>query len=287
LECLTGRRVYAGPPSEVIARRLAEPVPIPAALPGAWRDLLGRMVEHLPELRPGAAEVSALLCKPEYGAPWDPWGQPVGVEVPETMPLAAAGGGLADRTDVYGAGPAPLRAGRRRRSFALAALAAVAVAALLVAWASGVGSKTRAPTRAPAVSTTVPASTTVPVASTPAVSPSVAAMATLTQDVNAGVSAGTLANDTATALTNDAQQAVIDAGAGNAADAVADLQRAATRVAAGVQDGSVTPAEAGLLQRDLAALGSALGLGAVTTTPTTAAGQKGHGDKAGNGGNGD
>src|ERR1700684_3988924 len=33
LECLTGRRVYEGSPSEIVARRLGEPVPLPADLP--------------------------------------------------------------------------------------------------------------------------------------------------------------------------------------------------------------------------------------------------------------
>jgi hypothetical protein len=283
LECLTGRRVYSGPPSEVVARRLSEPVPIPPALPVAWRDLLARMLEGAPELRPGAAEVSALLRKPEYGAPWDPWGQPAGDEVPATIQLAAAG--LVDRTEVYGAGGAPVEGGRRRRrSLALVALAATVAAALVVAWViAGSGAKSRAPARArtPAVSTTVRAT------AAPA-PPSVAAMAALTRDVNAGVAAGTVATDAGTAVTAAARQAITDAGAANAAQAVSDLQRAGARIAAGVGNGSVTSSEAAVLQHDLSALGSALGLGAVSTTPTTPAPgpQKGHGDKGG-GGKGD
>ena len=281
LECLTDRRVYSGPPSEVVARRLSEPVPIPPALPAAWRDLLARMLQRAPELRPGAAEVSALLRRPEYGAPWDPWGQPAGDEVAATIPLAAAGAGLVDPTEVYGAGRAPVGGGRRRRSLALVALAALVAAALLVVWVSESGSKNRSPARAkpPAVSTTVRA------AATPAVAPSVAALAALTRDVNAGVAAGTIATDAGTAVTAAARQAITDAGAGNVAQAVSDLQRAGARIAAGVQDGSVTSSEAAVLQHDLSALGSALGLGAVSTTPTTAGPGPGpgpgHGDKGG------
>ncbi len=69
LECLTGRRVYEGSPSEVVARRLAGPVPVPAGLPAPWRLLISGMLDHRPQQRLDAGEVAALLASPPFKAP--------------------------------------------------------------------------------------------------------------------------------------------------------------------------------------------------------------------------
>ena len=60
LECLTGRRVYEGTSSEIIARRLAAPVPLPADLPVPWKLLLSGMLDHRPEQRLDGGQVAAL-----------------------------------------------------------------------------------------------------------------------------------------------------------------------------------------------------------------------------------
>src|ERR1700688_2334704 len=61
LECLTGRRIYEGSPSEVVARRLAGPVPLPADLTVPWKLVLSGMLDHRPDQRLGGDEVAALL----------------------------------------------------------------------------------------------------------------------------------------------------------------------------------------------------------------------------------
>jgi hypothetical protein len=74
--------------------------------------------------------------------------------------------------------------------------------------------------------------------------------------------------------------------------AVNALAHAAATIAGGAQDGSIPPATATVLQADLSALATTLGLGAASTPPTTAAKPPGHGggggggDKGGGGGGG-
>jgi hypothetical protein len=72
LECLTGRRVYEGSPGEVVARRLAGPVPLPGGLPVSWKLVLSGMLDHRPDQRLDGAEVAALLATSPFRIPWDP-----------------------------------------------------------------------------------------------------------------------------------------------------------------------------------------------------------------------
>ncbi|HWD51689.1 MAG TPA: serine/threonine-protein kinase, partial [Acidimicrobiales bacterium] len=61
LECLIGEQVYRGSPGEMMAQRLAGPVPIRADLPVAWKVLLNGMLHDRPDQRLGAIEVADLL----------------------------------------------------------------------------------------------------------------------------------------------------------------------------------------------------------------------------------
>ena len=72
LECLTGKRAYEGSPSEVVARRLVAPVPIPADLPTAWRLVLIGMLDHDAERRLSGTDVATLLSTPAFDTPWKP-----------------------------------------------------------------------------------------------------------------------------------------------------------------------------------------------------------------------
>src|ERR1035437_8794382 len=77
LECLTGRRVYEGSPSEIVGRRLAGPVPLPDDLPVPWKLLLNGMLDHRADQRLDGAQVAALLATSAYSAPWQPSGTDV------------------------------------------------------------------------------------------------------------------------------------------------------------------------------------------------------------------
>jgi hypothetical protein len=265
LECLTGRRVYTGSPSEVIARRLTDPVPVPDAVPAPWRALLGRMLDRSPEQRPTASEVAQWLGAPAFSAPWDPWGEPVRDDAGETARLGAAP--VADEgTDAYRAGhlrPEPRRASRRR-GVAVAVLLAAVGAAVLGAWAASNGSGS-AKHPAPPVSTTGR-----PAAPTTAPAPTATSeLSALSGHLNAGVAAGSLASQPAATVISDARQAITDAGAGSAAQAASDLQRAVNVITAGIADGSVTSAQAQVLKHDLSALASTLGVPVPTAAPVT------------------
>lgn len=86
LECLTGRRAYAGMPSEVAARRLQHGPDLSALNQPGWRFLIRGMTNRTPALRPPAADVRDLLRG--LGSP----------------PLVASGGGAARPS--RGPGPA-------------------------------------------------------------------------------------------------------------------------------------------------------------------------------------
>jgi serine/threonine protein kinase len=276
LESLTGQRVYTGSPSEVIARRLAEPDPVPPGVPEPWKALLSRMLARSPEQRPTAHEVAELLRDPAYAARWAPWGQPASPEEEDTAALPGTPPRPDARTDVYAldnaCGAPPGRS--RPRRLARIGLVALILAGALGAWAASGGSTApKAPAvKGPAESTTPtsrpPVSTTVPPAPTPT---PVSEVSALSSQVNAGVAAGSIASKTGEAVTNQARQAVIDFSNGKTDQAASDLQQALKLVSAGVEDGSITSSEAQVLNSDLSALGSTLGIRAVPAPPPTAA----------------
>ena len=72
LECLTGRRVYEGSPSEIVARRVARPLVVPGDLPAPWRLVLRGMLDPDPALRPSGSEVSSLLTASAFDGAWAP-----------------------------------------------------------------------------------------------------------------------------------------------------------------------------------------------------------------------
>ncbi len=271
LEALSGRRVYTGAPSEVVARRLSQPVPIPDDLPPVWQALLTGMLDRSSPPRPRAGDVAQQLLGAAFSAPWDPWGEPLAAPAgTTTMSRGGETGGAHDRTDLYSAGhhpPAPPPAPFRWRRAALAGLVALATAVLVAVWAMSGGSDARKSTRAQAPTTAAPH----PVSTTPPRPTGATELAAFIRHVNAGVAAGSLSSELGQAVTGDARQAVSSTAGGGRTQAETDIERALGSVASGVPDGSITVAEAGLLETDLTALATTLGLRATAAPPSTAA----------------
>ena len=305
LECLTGHRTYEGSPSEVVARRLAGPVPLPADLPVPWKLLLSGMLDHRPDQRLGGDEVAALLRTMPFRAPWARSRSPVTDRMAPTVPndLTALAPG-AGATAILGSGSVTrahdtrtsrprVSGSRRNRRWRLAALGAVVLAALCVGLILGLGSSPRAPrtpsaidattSKPPATSTTSTTTTT----TTTTLPNGPTALAALVQDVASGESAGSLDSGIGQSISNPAEQAVADDAAGNPNHAANDLQQAAMTIANGVQSGKITQAEGATLQSDLSALATAIGLSAAgapaTTQPAGPGPGHGHGHGHGNG----
>jgi eukaryotic-like serine/threonine-protein kinase len=316
LECLMGRRVYEGAAAEVVAKRLAGPVPLPSDLPTPWRLLLLGMLDHRPDRRLKDEEVEALLSGTAFDRPW----------VPATVPSADAGGpGRTGSTGAAGTkGTAPTvpvaadltaldetrvdrtallpgppdasarrhRPARRLLAEVVAAALAVGVALALVAVFTGSPARHANGRKAAASSSATTSTTTSSTTTTAPVAPGSAALATLEHDVQAAEGAGTVDPATGSLVTNDASQAVDDAAAGNVVQAGTDLQQAASALAAGVDTGAVSPATGTELAGDLASLASALGVAAPTTAtsppatapaPAHSGGTRGdHGGRSGN-----
>lgn len=265
LECLTGRRVYEGTPSEVLARRLAGPVTVPTQLPTPWRLVLTGMLSHEPAERLGGAEVSALLATSAYDGPR------VLPDSDITTPLRT---GLADRTQMM---PGAVNTGANddetriiqplstmspsnsrkwyRRVGAFVGLAAV-VGVALYASASSPPAKLHPPTTvAPTTTTTVLAGT--------------AALQALQSQVNAGEVAGTINRASGDGITQPAFAAQSAYTTGATKTAANDLELAASAISGGVLNHSIGPVEGQLLQEDLALLATALNLSSAVTPPTT------------------
>ena len=164
IECLTGRRVFDGPPAEAAAARMSRDPDVPAALPGGWPGILAAMTARDPHARPSAAAVRDHLAGPAAD-------ESSGLA---TAPIAAAPVALHDvdgnatmpatpaRTEAQPTAVAPVRRPRPRRPWIAALLvggliAGAAVAGLL---AYNAGSEGGSP---PAATTTaVPVTTAAP-----------------------------------------------------------------------------------------------------------------------------
>ncbi len=296
LECLTGRRVYDGTSSEIIARRLSGPVPLPADLPVPWKLLLSGMLDHRPEQRLDGEQVAALLASPVFTVPWAP--SPGSAAAAATAPMdltalapaghAAPGAATAVVPPVATAalpagatvvgGPPPVGSPPRRHpsgwSWLVALLVVLAAlgGGLAYALTSGSTPSANPPAHHHGSSTTTSSSTST-TSSTTTTSTTVlsapTALATLVGDLASGVDAGSVSADISQALSNQAQQAVSAEAAGHTNQAVNALQQAAMTIAGAEQSGALIPSEASILQNDLSALAGTLGLSAAGQAPTT------------------
>jgi len=216
-----------------------------------------------------AAMSSELATAVGWGAPVHPgagedatWAMPAQGPLATTAAYASGtsprtGGGLAARM------PPALSDRQWRVGLIAAAVLVVLILALVLRLGSGPATpsgRTTASTR-PAV-----AGSTATTAPTPAT-----ALANLVRDATAGETSGSVDRASAQNIINQAQQAVTDSASGQSTQAANDLQQAAMAIANGLQNGSITQSEAGLLQSDLVALADVLGLGAAATPPTTTA----------------
>lgn len=299
LECLTGERVYVGTPSEVVARRLSGPVPLPNTLPIPWKTLLRSMLDHDPLQRPRAEEVSAMLLSSAYDAKWEP---PVASAVDPAATQVLAGPGIASKSAevtqvVGGAGRAPIESdvtsiaqgrngatsnnddhtiiippflvanvSKRVTTWKVAAAGVVIIALLAGTLAYGLSSdNAKTPPTTPIAKTTttsLPPTTTTPTVST-------SALTSLLSDLASAVNSGAIDPGTSQSIYDQALKAITDSSAGNLAPAANDLQQANTSVANAVQDGSLSSQVGQTLQRDLTTLAASLGLTTLTTVPST------------------
>ncbi|MGC8511377.1 MAG: serine/threonine-protein kinase, partial [Acidimicrobiales bacterium] len=310
LECLTGRRVFEGSPSEIVARRVARPLVVPGDLPAPWRLVLRGMLDSDPALRPSGPEVALLLRAPAFDVAWEPV-DPEATAVTASgaseetvlMPGVVPGAPVdADQTRVSGAAPSslsspgdrvggtgvfssvgPWRVSARSRRWWAAAIVALAVVLAVVLVSAGPRDSTATTTTTVASHTAGGAATTTTVAS-----PGATALAQLVHDAAAGQAAGTITPSSALAITNAAGAALTDQGLASTVQAQSDLQSAASDVTAGVQSGVIALGEGAALLRDLMALATSLGLAAPSTAPTptptpVAPGGPGHGKGRGQG----
>jgi serine/threonine protein kinase len=320
LECLTGRRIYEGTSAEIIARRLAGPVPLPGDLPVPWKLLLSGMLDHRPEQRLDGGQVASMLTSPAYSVPWTPGPESETGKVAPTAPLdltalepgrqyqagATVPVAVAGATQVAPAGvvppPPPIaRSDRHRPRRVWPAVLGVVIglaAAGLVAYeidqhtggappAAGTTTTTHAP-----ATTTTSTSTTTTTTTTQPPTPS-STLGQLVADVTSGEQSGSVQQGIGQSLTQQAQQAVTDEQSGSPQQAANDLQQAATIISDGEQNGTISQQAATTLQNDLNALASTLGLGAASQAPTTTTTAPGSGPgligpahKHGGGGNG-
>ena len=278
LECLTGKRVYAGTPSEVLARRMAGPLSLPDDLPVPWRLLLTGMLAPTPDDRLSALDVSTMLATPAFRAPWvvrrpssdvttivgDPRRRHEGGQDGETSIVAAAHrtGGVTT-SEPKNPNRIATRVDRPRSCSSSSSVG------------SGSPSRWVRRVRRPhdddrATTTSAPTTTTTTL---PSISHS---LTNLVNDVVAGQSAHAIGPQVAQSISSGSQQAVTDLSSGNAQAAASDLQGVATALANGLANHYVTPAYGTILQADLKTLANALGLSAAatpssstTTTSTT------------------
>jgi hypothetical protein len=293
LECLTGERVYAGTPSEVLARRMAGPVTLPDGLPVPWKLLLTGMLASTPEDRLSALDVSTMLATPAFRSPWV---RPVPSSDLTTI-VGDAGkrrGGQDGETSIVAPRATPLSPRTAPKNPNGVRNARVIAVLVLVVILAGVGLAFALGSKGPPVTTTTVAPTTTEAPTTTTTLPSVAhSLTKMVNDVVAGQGAHAIGPQVAQSISSGAQQAVTDLASGDAQAAANDLQGVATAIVNGLANGYITPAYASLLQTELKTLASALGLSAAatpsssttttTTTTTFANNGNGNGNGPGNG----
>jgi hypothetical protein len=270
LECLTGRRVYEGTPSEVLARRLAGPVPLPAELPVPWKLVLTGMLTLRPDQRLKDAEVSGILATHAYDAPWlradsdatTMIQRPNGGDRTTVMPALLGGGADSDATRLIKPDVVPTP---RKRGFAWDYRVLVAAAVVVAVLAAGLYFLlSPGPPKKPHKTTTSTTTTT-----TTTIPPGTAALNALKSQVLAGETAGNV--DPASGQTIIQQAGLAQAAyvAGKTQQAAIDLELAASAIQNGVSNHFIGPVEGQLLQSDLGLFAGALGLSSAVTTTTT------------------
>jgi hypothetical protein len=243
------------------------------------------MLDHQPDQRLDGAEVAALLVTSVFATPSEHSMTGVTAPLSLTRPhdlTALAPATTADSTRVlrpddtraadFAPVPVPHRAHGRQRRWRI--VTGVVIAALSVGLFIAFGSSSTGETsnlKRPAhLGTVAPHhNTTVPTTTTSTIPSSASALSTLLGDVAAGVNAGSIASGTGSAITSPARRAVADASVGKTSHAVTELQRAQSVLVSGIQSGTVSQAEGGILQTDLSTLGATLQLGSTTTVPST------------------
>ena len=178
LELLTGRKAFAGSPTETAVARLTRNPDTETKVPEAWRALLREMTGRTAASRPRAAEVhdrlQAMLLNPEVGtAPLAV--APVNADAPGSLANTATAPSQTtlapEGTAVMPASLTPNAAADQRRR-RVAALAIIAVLAILIGVAAlaadgGESPATTVPTSQPVVTTST-ATTTPPTTEAPA-----------------------------------------------------------------------------------------------------------------------
>ena len=302
LECLTGRRVYEGSPSEILAQRLAGPVPVPVDLPVPWTLLFNGMLVHRADQRLSGADVAALLDTSAFAAPWQPRDTDVTERLSAVVPndLTALMPGMVAPVAV--AGDSTLITPRARHAVAThwawprwvrsrwvmpygVAAAAILCLGLLIFFVAVPGGHASPPTTDP-TTTKPPATTTTTTTTTIPSGPN--ALARLVSALASDQSTGNVDAASGQSVSQAAEQALIDAASGNASQAATDLQQAADTVINGTQSGLISASAGAGLLHDLSNLAAALGVSAPNTaTTTTTPPPPGNGPGGGNGpGNG-
>jgi serine/threonine protein kinase len=272
LECLTGRRAYEGSPSEIVARRMVAPVPIPLDLPVPWKLVLTGMLDHRPDQRLTGHQVAAMLATSAFRAPWRPSNDDTIVSHERLVPYdltALAPGGTPRHDDTIAAGAdstrisrptstrptSTARRGPRRARMALSGL--VVVALLGVGLGLWLTSGPHDPKKTPPTTTT----TTLPSVST--------ALSSLVSDMARAQSAGRMNTSSEQSIATNVEQAAANQAAGNLTQAGADLAKAESTIVNGLQSATITQAESAQLLHDLAVLSTALDVTIPPTTTTT------------------
>jgi eukaryotic-like serine/threonine-protein kinase len=267
LECLTGQRVYEGTPSEVLARRLAGPIVLPAELPVPWKLVLTGMLTLRPDQRLRDVDVSALLSTTAYDAPWQGLDSDVTRRVDTSRPedrtafmQGAARGRQSDETQVMKSAVTTIEKEARypwsNRVLAIVAILIVLGFGSYFLFNSGPGtSPTTTTTKPPTTTTTVP--------------PGGAALDALKSQVLAGESAGNVNQASGETIVQQATLAQAAYATGKTQQATIDLELAESAINNGVSNHLIGPVEGQVLQSDLELFAGALNLSSAVTTTTT------------------